>query len=358
MSQAPATPLREPILEPDLPIIDAHHHLWYHPGADAPERQMPDDDELGPLQRNYSRYPRYLFDELLADATSGHNIRATVYVEVRSMFKQDGPEELRSVGEIEFANGMAAMAASGAFGDVRLCAAIVGDADLRLGDRVRPVLEAHIAAGGGRYRGIRAAGTAFEAKFTRLMPLMHSGPGVLADAGFREGFRHLGELGLSCDVFIFEPQLLDLIGLAEAFPDTPIVLNHVGMPIGLGVFAGTHRERFPIWRENLFAVARCSNVTLKVGGLGNAMCGFPSLGPPDAVGSEALAEAWRPYVETCIEAFGADRCMFESNFPVDAVTADYPVVWNAFKRIAAKASADEKAALFAGTAARVYRLDI
>ena len=274
------------------------------------------------------------------------------------MYRQGGPAHLRSVGEIEFANGMAAMAESGTFGDARLCAAIVGGADLRAGAAVRETLEAHIAAGGGRYRGVRAAGVAFDQRLPKLSAAIGSKPGTLADPAFREGFAQLAPLGLSCDIFLFEPQIGELADLARAFPDTQIVLNHVGMPTGLGGFSGTLAERFPIWRDAIEEVAQHPNIAVKLGGLGNAMCGFDNAGRPESMGSEELADAWRPYIECCIEAFGADRGMFESNFPVDGVTADYPVIWNAFKRIVAGGSAAERAALFAGTAARTYRIEL
>jgi predicted TIM-barrel fold metal-dependent hydrolase len=348
---------KEAIIEPELPIVDAHHHLWFQSQAtlDGLDRE---DAELGPLARNFSFHPRYLFDELMADATSGHNVVASVYVEVHSMYRRSGPEHLRPVGEIEFANGMAAMADSGTFGEPKLCAGIVGGADLRKGGAVRELLEAQLAAGGGRYRGIRAAAIACDARLPKLSAAIGSRPGTLADPSFREGFAQLGPLGLSCDIFLFEPQIAELKQLAAAFPDTQIILNHVGMPTGLGGFAGTLGERFPVWREAIQAVAEHPNIAIKLGGLGNAMCGFPEAGRPDAMGSEVLAEAWRPYIETSIEAFGPDRSMFESNFPVDGVTARYPVVWNTFKRITAGASVEEKAALYADTAKRIYRLDI
>lgn len=347
----------EAILEPELPIVDAHHHLWFQSRAALAGLDR-EDEELGPLTQNFSFHPRYLFDELLAHATAGHNIRATVYVEVHSMYRRTGPEHLRSVGEIEFANGMAAMAESGTFGDPRLCAGIVGGADLRRGAAVRETLEAHIAAGGGRYRGIRAAGIACDERLPKLSKAIGSQPGTMADPAFCEGFAQLAPLGLSCDIFLFEPQITELKNLASAFPDTQIILNHVGMPTGLGGFKGTLAERFPIWCDAIRAVAEHPNVAIKLGGLGNAMCGFPQAGRPATMGSQELAEAWRPYIETCIKAFGPERGMFESNFPVDGVTARYPVVWNAFKRIAAGASPAEKAALFAGNASRIYLLDI
>ncbi|MBV1689716.1 amidohydrolase family protein [Novosphingobium sp. G106] len=347
----------EAILEPDLPIVDAHHHLWFQSQAtlDALDRE---DGELGPLTQNFSFHPRYLFDELMGHATSGHNVRATVYVEVHSMYRRSGPEHLRSVGEIEFANGMAAMAESGIFGEPKLCAGIVGGADLRRGAAVRETLEAQAMAGGGRYRGIRAAGIAYDERLPKLSAAIGSRPGTMADPAFREGLAQLAPLGLSCDIFLFEPQIAELKDLARAFPDTQLILNHVGMPTALGGFKGTLSERFPIWRDAIRAVAEHPNITIKLGGLGNAMCGFPEAGRPETTGSEELARAWGPYIETCIEAFGPERSMFESNFPVDGVTARYPVVWNTFKRIVAGASPDEKAALFASTAARIYRLNI
>ena len=347
---------QEPILEADLPIIDAHHHLWYQSQAVLGALNL-NDDELGPLTKNLSFHPRYLFDELMADATCGHNVQATVYIEVHSMYRRTGPEHLRSVGEIEFANGVAAMAESGTFGAPRLCAAIVGGADLRRGTAVRETLEAQIAAGGKRYRGVRAAGIAYDERLPKLSGAIGSAPGTLADSSFREGFAELALFGLSCDIFLFEPQITELEGFARAFPGTQIILNHVGMPIGLGGLKGTLPERFPIWRDAIRAVARHPNVAIKLGGLGNAMCGFDNAGRPQDMGSEELAACWRPYIETCIEAFGAERAMFESNFPVDGVTADYPVIWNTFKRIVAGASAGEKAALFSETARRIYRIE-
>lgn len=254
----------EPVLDPDLPIIDAHHHLWFQSQA-ALDALDPKDDELGPLTQNYSFHPRYLFDELLADATAGHNVRATVYIEVHSMYRRTGPAHLRSVGEIEFANGMAAMAESGTFGEPRLCAAIVGGVDLRRGATVRETLEAHITAGGGRYRGIRAGHVAYDERLPKLSKAIGSSPGTLADPAFREGFAMLAQLGLSCDVFLFEPQIAELEDLARAFPDTQIILNHVGMPTGLGGLRGTLSERFSIWREAIRRIARCPNIAIKLG---------------------------------------------------------------------------------------------
>ncbi len=346
----------EPIIEPELPIVDPHHHLWYRPAPflDALERDA--NLMARGLLPTFRRHARYLFDEFSADLATGHNIRATVFVEVHAMYRADGPEAFRSVGEVEFANGVAAMAASGLFGDVAICAGIVGSVDLRLGDAARDVLIAHIQAGGGRYRGIRAPGIVADDDPTTL-GAFGGRPHVMLDAKFREGFRHLEPLGLSYDAWQLEYQLPDLIDLARVFPGTQIVLNHAGGLFALGRYSGRKEERFANWRENIRRLAQCSNVVVKLGGLGMPTCGLPSSSSATPPTSADLAGDWRPYVETCIEAFGADRCMFESNYPVDAATAGYPVIWNAFKRIAQGASAQEKAALFSGTARRIYRLN-
>jgi predicted TIM-barrel fold metal-dependent hydrolase len=346
----------EEIIEPDLPIIDAHHHLWYAPRMPLAATGPESADGVGVLARIYNQRPRYLFDDMLADAMSGHNVRATVYIEVHAMYRSSGPAHLRSVGEIEFANGMAAMADSGAFGDVKICAGIIGGIDLRIGDAAAEILQAQMKAS-GRYRGIRAGHTGYDERLPNLVRLFGSKPGTLRDPQFRQGFRHLEAMGLVYEAFQFEPQLPDVLDLARAFPNTQIVLNHCGMPMGVGWFAGRHEERFPVWRKAIQDIAACSNVVVKLGGLGNPMCGFPSSQQGGAT-SEQLAKEWRPYIETCIEAFGVDRCMFESNFPVDSISASYGAVWNAFKRIVRDASATEKAALFYNTAVKVYRLDI
>jgi L-fuconolactonase len=322
----------EPILEPELPIIDPHHHLWDRPGW------------------------RYLLDELLADTGTGHNIIATVFVQARAMVRATGPEELRPVGETEFVNGVAAMSASGIYGKTKVCAGIVGHADLTLGTRVEPVLAAHIRAGGDRFRGIRHI-TAWDGDDSIRNPAYSPPPGLLADKAFREGIAVLARLGLSFDAWLYHPQIDELTDLARAFPRAKIVLNHVGGPIGIGPYAAKRKEVFAAWTISIKALAACPNVCVKVGGLGMRMGGFGFHKKAEPPSSETLADAWRPYVETCIEAFGPSRCMFESNFPVDKGSYSYPVFWNACKLLAKAASHGEKADLFAGTAARFYRLD-
>jgi predicted TIM-barrel fold metal-dependent hydrolase len=302
--------------------------------------------------------PRYLLDEYLVDLRSGHNVRATVFIECRAMYRADAPEPFRPVGEVEFVNGLAAMSASGVYGDVRIAAGIVGHVDLRIGARAEDVLRAEMAAGGGRFRGIRHSAS-HDDDAAVLGPLAtRNPPGLYRDLAFREGFRTLHSLGLSFDAWLLEPQLPDLIDLARAFPETTIVLDHVGTPLGIGRYAGTRDARFDTWRTNIRTLASCSNVHVKLGGLPMPFGGWRAHMDGADDSSETLAAQWKPYIDTCIDAFGVDRCMFESNFPVDRFGATYAALWNAFKRVAAGCSAVEKTALFSGTAARVYRLQI
>jgi predicted TIM-barrel fold metal-dependent hydrolase len=321
----------EPVLEPDLPIIDPHHHLWLRDGN------------------------TYLLPELLADIGTGHTIVATVFEECHAMYRAHGAMEERSLGETEFVTGVAAMSASGVFGPARVCARMVGHVDLRLGVHAGALLERHLVASGGRFAGIRQS-TAWDAsdRIHKVVPT----PGMLADPAFRAGFAALAGLGLVFDAWVYHPQIPEVAALAEAFPATPIVLNHVGSPILGGPYAADRAAVFAHWRSAMAELARRPNVTVKLGALPIRLPGAGAAAKDMPPGSEEVAAAWRPWLETCIELFGADRCMFESNFPVQKRWCSYQVVWNAFKRIAAGASADQKAALFAGTAARVYGVSI
>jgi L-fuconolactonase len=343
----------EAVLDPELPIIDPHHHLWDRLPLMRGERPPPSHSFEAVLQR----VPRYLLDELLADMKSGHNVIATVYMECGAMYRQDGPAEMRPVGETEFVNGVAAMSASGVYGDVRACAGIVGHADLKLGAAVKSVLEAHLAAGGGRFRGIRQSAS-WDADANVLGPLSRNQPGLYARADFRKGFAELAPLGLSFDAWMLEPQIPELASLAKAFPDTRIILDHVGTPLGIASYAGRREERFAVWRDHIRSLAALPNTSVKIGGLAMPFPGFASFMSEPSASAKALAEEWRPYVETCIEAFGVTRCMFESNFPVDTGSCDYATLWNAFKLIAQYYSPDEKTYLFSDTARRIYRLDV
>lgn len=325
--------LSEPPLEPGLPIVDAHHHLF---------------------DRAHWRYDA---DEFARDLAAGHRILATVYLQCGEHYRSDGPAALRPVGETEFVEALAQRSAGAAAGAPRMCAAIVGHADLSLGAAVDEVLEAHLAASPTRFRGIRH-GAAWEADpaFARVGP--RPGPGLLRDAGFRAGFARLARHLLSFDAWLYHPQLDDLVDLAQAFPETPIVLDHVGGPLGLGGYASRRDEVFRQWRAAIGRLAACANVSVKLGGMGMRLFGHGFHEQPAPPGSAQLAQAWRPWVEACIEAFGVHRCMFESNFPVDQLSCSYVVLWNAFKRLASGCSASEKAALFSETAARVYRIDL
>lgn len=321
----------EQILEPDLPIIDTHHHLWHRPDH------------------------RYLLEDFLADARTGHQIIATVFIECHAMYRAEGPVEMRPVGETEFVTGLAAMSASGIYGPTRVAAGIVGFADLTLGDRVQPVLEAHLRAGGGRFRGVRHAG-GWDASDVIGNSHAITAPGLFRRSDFRAGLRRLTDLGLSFDAWVFHPQLADVIDLARAFPDTNMIMGHVGGPLGYGPYAGKGDEVFRSWKASMTELAECSNVTLKLGGMMMRLAAYPYRDLPAPPSSAELAAFWGPYISTGIELFGADRCMFESNFPVEKMGIGYAALWNAFKRLTAGASTDEKRAMYSGTARRVYRL--
>jgi L-fuconolactonase len=325
----------EEVIDPDLRICDPHHHLW----------DFGDGRPGG----------RYLLDDLLADVGSGHNVVSTVFVECTAMYRATGPDPLRPVGETEFANGVAAMCASGGYGDIRACAGIVSLADLNLGSAVGEVLDAHAVAS-PRFRGIRHA-AAWDA--SDQVPRSHTRPfeHMMADATFRAGFAELTRRDLSFEAWLYHPQIPELTDLARAFPDTSIILDHFGGPLGVGPYAGRRDEIFASWKQDVAELASCANVSAKLGGILMPRNGFgfdEAERPPT---SQQLVDATREYHLHMIDRFGPERCMFESNFPVDRVSASYRVLWNSFKRMVADYSASEKAALFHDTAARVYRLN-
>jgi predicted TIM-barrel fold metal-dependent hydrolase len=321
---------REEAIEPDLPIIDPHHHFWHRPNN------------------------RYILDDLLADL-AGQNVRQTVFVECTAMYRADGPEEFRVVGETEWVQGIAAQSASGGFGEVRAAAGIVGSADLRLGERVVPVLEAQIAASPQRFRGIRHRAAWAEPGVLPNQPA-NLPAHLLLDADFRKGFAYLRPYGLSFEAWLYHPQLPELADLARVFPNTVIILNHLGGPLGVGPYAGKRDEVFARWKTDLAAVAARENVVLKVGGIQMVINGFgwhEREAPPT---SDELLAANREWYLYAIEQFGPGRCMFESNFPVDKLSCSYTVLWNQFKKLSKDFSADERAAMFHDNARRIYRL--
>jgi predicted TIM-barrel fold metal-dependent hydrolase len=320
-------------LDPQYPIIDPHHHLW-----DAPK-------------------PRYLLDEVLADFRTGHNVVSSVFVECRAMYRTAGDVELKSIGETKFADGIAAMSESGVYGATRVCEAIVGYVDLRLGDRAKGVLEKHLAVSDGRLRGIRNIVAWDEHPEVSSTSVPHP-KDLLENSGFRAGFDHLGRLGLVYDCWLYQSQLTDLTDFAKAFPKTTIVIDHLGGPLGVGPYAGRRQEAFAEWRTGLRRLAELPNTVVKIGGLGMRISGFGFHQRSVPPSSEDLADTWRNYIHEAIATFGARRCMFESNSPVDKGSYGYGVLWNAFKRLTADASADKKADLFHGTAARTYGLSL
>jgi L-fuconolactonase len=324
---------QEPTLEPEIAICDPHHHFW-------------------DLRTDRIPYQRYLLHELLADITCGHDVRSTAFIEARVMYRPAGPAELRPVGEVEFVQGLAAASASGIYGRCRAAAAIIGHADLKLGDRVEPVLEALHAASPNRFRGIRHTVT------WDPHPEIDNRDreGVLATAEYRAGARVLARMGLSLDTGVCFPQLPELAAFAQAVPEVTIVLNHLGGLTRIGPYGGRDDEVMAAWRQGLATVAQCRNVNLKLGGIGMPRLGFDWHGRTRPIGSEELAQSMAPLIGYCIERFGPDRCMFESNFPVDKVSFSHHVLFNAFKRFSKDYSAAERAALFHDTAARVYRI--
>ena len=329
----------EAALDPARPIIDPHLHLWdilAAPGLpQAPQR--------------------FLFDECRAMLGGcGHTVTHTVFVECQQMYRADGPEHLRAVGETEFANGIAAMSASGSYGACRIADRIVASADLRLGDAVRPVLEAHAAAAGARFRGVRMA-TAWSQAGMFGHPPDPAGRAIMRGAAFVGGARVLAAMDLSLDIWCLHSQLDEVIALADAVPELQIVLDHCATPEVFAASAARREEAMAEWAGSLRALAQRGNAVLKLGGLGMSL-DRPLGSDVRAASSHELAQRWRQVIEPAIEIFGVARCMFESNFPPDRDAGTYAAVWNAFKRIAAGCSEPEKDALFRATAARTYRI--
>lgn len=320
----------EDAIDPDLPICDPHHHFWDRSGD------------------------RYLLDELTQDVGGGHNVAQTVFIECHSMYRAHGPEEMRPVGEIEFVNGIAAQSASGQYGPTAVASGIVGNANLMLGNGVRPVLEAHVAASNDRFRGIRFS-CAWDAS-PDVSPGSTNTQGMLSEPRFRAGFAVLADMGLSFDALVYHTQLEELADVAAAFPNAIIILNHIGRPLGVGPYAGRRDEVFADWQKGIAAVASHENVVVKLGGFGNVISGYDwhqRTIPPTSLD---VADTIEPWLNHCIEHFGPNRCMFESNFPVDKASYAYTTCWNAFKRVTRDLSAAEKAAMFQDTAVRAYRL--
>ena len=321
---------QERALDADTPIVDPHHHLWDRGGH------------------------RYLPPEFAADATAGgHQLVASVYVECLSNYRDSGPVALRPVGETAYVAGLAPLALDGPEAPT-IAAGIVAYADLSLGEAVDAVLEAHADASGGRLRGIRFS-TAHDSH-----PAIHSAyptrAGMLREAAVQAGARRLALRGLTLDTWVYFHQLGDVLELARACPELSLVVDHAGGPIGLGPYAGQRADVFERWCASLRALGSQKNVFLKFGGLAMPLAGFDWRKRPQPPPSTALAAAWQPYWDVCLEVFGPARCMFESNFPVDRSGCTYTALWNAFKRLAAPLSDSERQRVLAGTAQQVYRV--
>ncbi|WP_230960579.1 amidohydrolase family protein [Burkholderia pseudomultivorans] len=320
----------EDVIDPDLPIVDPHLHLWNHHGS-------------------------YLIPQVLEDINSGHHVRGTVFVECSFMYRRDGDPRFASVGEVEYINGIAAEFASGCHGHARVCAGIVGKVDLTMGALAGEVMDECIARAPDRFRGIRhmAAWDASPQVNTLRQPPPKD---LLMDPRFREGFAQLGPRKLVFDLWCYHPQLHQAIDLADAFPDTQIVIDHLGGRVGTGPYAPVRDAVTREWRASIQELARRPNVRVKLGGIGMRLGGFDFVDRDLPPTSAELADAWAPFVETCIDAFGPDRSMFESNFPPDKACCSYRVLWNTFKRITAGYSESERSDMFAKTAIRTYRL--
>ncbi|MBB4641436.1 amidohydrolase family protein [Rhizorhapis suberifaciens] len=323
----------ENALDPDLPIIDSHHHLWMSSPAEPWEPYTPQD-----MAKDIE--------------TCGHNVVATIYTDSHANYRTSGPDVLKVVGETEFADSVARQAQAGHELPTGMCAAIVAHADLTLGAEAGEVLDAHIAAS-SRFRGIRHM-TAFDVDLPPVYGATE--PGIMASPAFRAGFAELAKRGLTFDAWAFQPQLPELVDLSNTFPDANIVVNHLGGPLAIGRFVGRRDEAFAQWKRDMALLARNTNVSLKLGGINMSQTGMDATDALRPHSSAETARLQRDHILTAIDLFGPSRCMFESNFPVDMRSISYTLIWNAFKRITADLSSEDRTALFAGTAARVYRM--
>ncbi len=317
-------------IETDLAIIDPHHHLFYRPGQ-----------------------VKYVLEDVLED-TAGNNVRQTVFIQANSMYRADGAEAFRCIGETEWVQGIAAQSASGQWGETRIAAGIVGHAPLSLGDDVVPILEAHLAASPQRFRGIR------DSTWWTDPPVRDQArqqQGLLADPQYRKGFAHLRRFGLTYEAWLFHPQIDELTAFAHDFPDTTIILNHLAGPLGVGAWEGKQDEVFAAWKPAIARLAECENVYAKIGGLGMGyLTGFGFNNRPKPPTSDEMLELTGTWYEHIIEQFGPSRSMFESNFPPDKTSSSYTVLWNHFKKLSKGYSPTERADMFHDNAMRVYRL--
>ncbi|OZB17124.1 MAG: amidohydrolase [Hyphomonas sp. 34-62-18] len=320
--------LREDVIDPAREIVDPHHHLWPKP------------------------HLSYDLEELWSDTEDGHNVTATVFMECGSAYRKDGPEHLRPVGETEFVTAASERAAKSP--EKAQIAAIIAHADLRRDD-LDEILDAHEAAAKGRFRGIRHAG-ACDPNPEALSIAGRAPRGLYADPHFRRGLARLGERGLTYDTWNYHHQIRDFTALARAVPGTVMILDHFGTPLGVGEYAGKRNEIFARWKDDIAELAECPNVFAKLGGMAMPDNGFGWNTREVPPSSDEFVEAQAPWYHHAIACFGPERCMFESNFPVDRLSISYRTLWNGLKKIAADYPETAKAALFSGTARKVYKL--
>lgn len=332
--------IREEIIEPERAIIDPHHHLW----------------------KNRFGW-NYLLPELWEDTGSGHNIVKTAFMECRAFYYRDGPEHLRPAGETEFIANLASASHSGASdsgaGKQASISAIIAHADLTLAgeseDKLLEILDLHRRHGAGLFRGIRHS-AARDERPEDLFIVSSAPPHLHGKESFRKGMRILADQGLTYDTWHYHHQNLGFLDLARAVPECTMILDHFGTPLGIGVYKNRKDEIFQRWKQEISELAKCENVVAKLGGLAMPDNGYDwhlAAQPPT---SDELVEAQQRYYLHTIECFGPERCMFESNFPVDRLSVNYHVLWNAFKKMAAGYSEAEKHAMFYGTAERVYSM--
>jgi predicted TIM-barrel fold metal-dependent hydrolase len=320
--------VHEEIIDPERPIIDPHHHLWHH-----------------------DRTP-YLLEQLRSDTGSGHAIEKTIYIECGSEYRTDGPEHLKPVGETEF---VVEIAAASKAGDGATISGIVAHANLMSGELVDEVLEAHEEAGRGLFRGIRHSGAHDMSPDVR--PSHSNPPADLYTRGdFQEGVRRVAKRGLTLDVWNFHRQIPLLTELARAVPEVTIVFDHFGGPIRIGPYKGKREEIYTQWRLDVAELAKCENVVAKLGGMAMPVNGWHWHNRDTPATSDELVEAQGDYYFHTIDCFGPERCLFESNYPVDRQSISYPVLWNAYKKMAKSFSEEEKQAMFYGNSKRIYRL--
>jgi|TARA_B100000745_G_scaffold12034_1_gene9047 predicted TIM-barrel fold metal-dependent hydrolase len=327
----------EETLEPDLPICDPHHHFWDHRLERIP-------------------YQEYLLPQLVEDITSGHNVTSTVFIEARSMYRQNAPDHMKPIGEVEFVQGLAAASASGIYGDSRAAAAIVGHANLNLGSKVREVLEALKEASPKRFRGIRHSVT-WDPHPEIENTALHKNEGQMLTKNFQDGAKVLADMGLTFEAWMYSHQLGELVDLAKTVPDLKIILNHVGGLVLDGPYESIREEVLANWRDRIKELSECPNVVVKLGGIGMPRTGFDWHLRQEPIGSEELASQMGPLLNYCIEQFGPERGMFESNFPVDKVSYSYNILYNAFKIFSKDYSPAERALMFRDNAIDIYSVD-